>query len=139
MTFLDKVMFWKKKESPFGSDSLNLGGDTGLRDIGLGQDMGLGKPNLGLHGDTQFPPQQQPPGFQNPMSFQQPVQAPQYSQPQSSAPIMPAQPPPVAVGKDIEIVSSKLDALRATLDSINQRLANLERVAYGEQEKKRRW
>lgn len=42
--------------------------------------------------------------------------------------------------KDMEVISAKLDALRAALDSINQRLANLERIAAGEQEQpKRRW
>ncbi|MBI4149654.1 hypothetical protein HY491_04350 [Candidatus Woesearchaeota archaeon] len=44
-----------------------------------------------------------------------------------------------AVGKDIEIISSKLDALRAGLESINQRLAHIERIAEGEQDTRRRW
>jgi len=43
-----------------------------------------------------------------------------------------------AVAKDIEIVSSKLDALRASLESINQRLAHLERIAEGDQPE-RKW
>lgn len=131
MAFLDKLMFWKKKEEPFGAD-LGLGRDIGLggRDIGLGHDLGLGKEDLGLPPQTQFPPQQ-------PMPFQQPYQYPQYQQP---SPMIPTPPSPQQeiVGKDIEIISSKIDALRATLESINQRLANLERVAYSE-EKRRRW
>lgn len=39
------------------------------------------------------------------------------------------------VAKDIEIVSAKLDALKASLESINQRLAHLERIAEGETKK----
>ena len=41
--------------------------------------------------------------------------------------------------KDVEIISAKLDSLRATLESINQRLANIERLAQGEQQGKRRY
>ena len=36
------------------------------------------------------------------------------------------------VSKELEIISSKLDSIRATLESLNQRIAGLERVAYGE-------
>ena len=41
--------------------------------------------------------------------------------------------------KDVEIISAKLDSLRATLESINQRLANIERLAQGEQQGKRKY
>ena len=40
--------------------------------------------------------------------------------------------------KNLEVISSKLDALRASLESINQRLANIEAIARGEQEDQRR-
>ena len=35
-------------------------------------------------------------------------------------------------GKDLEIISAKLDAIKAELDSMNQRLKRLERLAEGE-------
>lgn len=41
-----------------------------------------------------------------------------------------AAPPPIS--KDIELLSAKLDALKALLENINQRLQNLERIARGE-------
>ncbi len=41
--------------------------------------------------------------------------------------------------RDVELVLAKLDALKATLDSINQRVANLERVAYGDDDRRRGW
>ncbi len=42
--------------------------------------------------------------------------------------------------KDVEIISSKLDAIKATLESINQRIAHLERIAAGETtERRRQW
>lgn len=42
--------------------------------------------------------------------------------------------------KDIEIISSKLDAIKAALESLDQRIAHLERIAAGESaETRRRW
>ncbi len=42
------------------------------------------------------------------------------------------------VSKDLEIISAKIDALKAMLESISQRIATIERIAQGEQEKTRR-
>jgi len=42
---------------------------------------------------------------------------------------------PNPLQKDMEILSSKLDYLKASLESINQRLANLEHIARKEQDK----
>ena len=38
----------------------------------------------------------------------------------------------INLGKDIEIISAKLDSIKAELDSMNQRLKRLERIAQGE-------
>ncbi len=35
--------------------------------------------------------------------------------------------------KDLEVISAKLDSIRAMLESLNQRVANIERLAYGQQ------
>lgn len=43
------------------------------------------------------------------------------------------------VAKELEIISSKLDSIRATLESLNQRISGLERVAYGDQNYGRRY
>jgi len=40
--------------------------------------------------------------------------------------------------KNLEIISSKLDALRASIESLSQRLANLEAIARGDEESSRR-
>jgi len=152
MGVLDKLAFWKKKDDfdlgkDFGAD-LGLGPmnqqgaapDLGLPpqhgapmpgNAGLGQNMNLGMPeDTGFGGMGRQPPPaqpQMPPG--QPTQMQQPFGAP-----------MP-QPQPQAQ-KDyrsdkFDAISAKLDTIRYTLDSINQRLANLERAAYGEHEKKR--
>ncbi|MFH1398901.1 MAG: hypothetical protein ABIG95_02210 [Candidatus Woesearchaeota archaeon] len=38
------------------------------------------------------------------------------------------------MSRDFELLSSKLDAIKAMTESINQRLANIERIAYAEQQ-----
>lgn len=43
------------------------------------------------------------------------------------------------IAKELEIISSKLDSIRATLESLNQRISGLERVAYGDQNYGRRY
>lgn len=139
MGIFSKLAFWKKK------DDLGLGEDFGA-DIGLGQmeptghelglprqygmerDLGLSSRDLGMSENMGFGTMpSMPPGRSLPP--QQPF----------AAPIQP--PPPTErdyQSEKFEVVSAKLDSIRYTLESINQRLANLERLAYGE-EKKGRW
>lgn len=131
MAFFDKLAFWKKKD-----DLGDLGKDLGLdKDLGLGMDTGP-SPDLGMGLE---PPQQQP--FQKYPSFQQNNLSQPSFQPQ---PAFQASQQPSYQGdsyinsKNLEVISSKLDALRATMESISQRLANIEAIARGEQEDTRR-
>lgn len=133
MGFFGKLAFWKKK------DELD---DLG-KDLGIDKDMGLDftsgpSPDLGMGIETGPQPSQQP--YQKYPSFQQP-------QPNFQAPSFQAQPafqqPSLSndsyiASKNLEVISSKLDALRVSLESINQRLANIEAIARGEQEDTRR-
>ena len=127
MAFLSKLAFWKKK-----GDIDDIGKDLGL-DKELGLDMGTGpSPDLGMG----IEPQQQQQSFQKYPSYQQPgFQAP-------SAPSFPGFQQPsndsYIASKNLEVISSKLDALRVSIESINQRLANIEAIARGEQEDTRR-
>ncbi len=54
--------------------------------------------------------------------------------PRAQQPIMPAY--PESDDKEFQVLSSKLDTLNIKLDMINQRLANLEKLAEQEPEKK---
>jgi len=128
MSFMDKLMFWKKND-----DFSNLGLDTkdpfkdnlGLGDnLGAGQNFGMGQQSQNLGLPTQSTPQS---SFQQPPSQQPSYQQPQY-QPSSYS-----NPQQDLAAKDMEIISSKLDALRVSIESINQRLANLESIARGEE------
>lgn len=132
MGILGKLAFWKKKDD-FG--------DIG-KELGLDKDIGSGmSPDLGLGLDTnspeaypsiQQPSQYSPPQMHPVQGFQQ-QGYPQYAQPQSSY-----QDQNYITAKNLEVISSKLDALRATMEAISQRLANLENMARGEQEQSKR-
>ena len=128
MGFFNKLAFWKKKD-----DLDSLGKDFGI-DKELGLDLGAGpSPELGMGIE---PAQQQP--YQKYPSFQQSGFQPQPSF-QSQAFQQPSyQNDNYIASKNLEVISSKLDALRASLESINQRLANIEAIARGEQEDTRR-
>ena len=122
MGFFSKLAFWKKKDD-FG----DLGKDLGM-DLNQGPSPDLG---MGLEPNQQFP-QQQPyqkyPSFQPSQNFQAPAfQQSPYPQPSQSS-------DNYIASKNLEVISSKLDALRASLESISQRLANIEAIARGEQE-----
>ena len=147
MGILDKVMFWKKKDDL--SDLGDLGQGLGKNNMafgdnfnsqanpfgqpgagqGMGNDFGQGMGNYGQAPAQNSYGQYSGQNFSNqqPMSFG----SPPYSQQQKYG-------QDEITSKNIEIVSSKLDALRATLESINQRLENLEAIARGDEETGRR-
>ncbi|MBI3027240.1 hypothetical protein HYY70_03930 [Candidatus Woesearchaeota archaeon] len=135
MGFFDKLAFWKKKDEldDLGKD-FGLGKDLGL-DIGAGPSPDLG---MGLEPSQTQQPMQKYPSFQT-----QQTQSGFQMQP-SFLPAQPTQQPSFSGdsgyinSKNLEVISSKLDALRAALESINQRLANIEAIARGEQEDTRR-
>ena len=141
MGVFDKLAFWKKK------DDFDLGKDFGA-DLGLGQpgaapDLGPSpyapqRAGLDQNMNTGLPPDT---GFGSMGKPQTPIQPPGQPAPMQQpfgAPMQPPKPTAHDHSNDkFEVVSAKLDSIRYTLESINQRLANLERVAYGEHDKKK--
>ncbi|MBI5389024.1 hypothetical protein HZB01_01450 [Candidatus Woesearchaeota archaeon] len=156
MGVLNKLKFWKKDdgfdfEKEIGKD-INMKDDdlfaSGQKDpfadksMDIGPSMGTeqGRNNFAGFGEQQpsSPPPTMAPNF--PQGFK-PSQLP------PNSPYMMQQAPPepqsygqgfstsheqIIMTKNLEIISSKLESLRASMESINQRLANLERVALGE-------
>lgn len=133
MAFFDKLAFWKRKDDmgDLGKE-LGLDKDLGLMDAGPSPDLGMG---LEAPQQQQQQPFQKYPSFQQQNNFQPSFQ-PQPSYPASQQPSY--QGDSYINSKNLEVISSKLDALRATMESINQRLANIEAIARGEQEDNRR-
>jgi hypothetical protein len=134
MGFFDKIPFLKKDDG-FGKDELAL---PPL------EPMTQNNPS-NYPGDETFP-QQILPNFQNPQMMGQEEYAPdpRPSMPMGQALRTPSTYPnpsyevhesdrlPASqnlISKELEIISSKLDYLRVSLENINQRLANLEKVA----------
>ena len=151
MSIFGKLAFWKKDRlGDFGKDDLSLGNnsfgnnDFGNMDMGrpdtIGNDMSMsqGLPDVTTYrgvGDKQSQ------GEMNQTVRQQlgpdPMANNQSSFPSTDyremAPSVASAP-----NQGSEIISAKLDAIKATLDAVNQRLANLERVAFSEHDNKRR-
>lgn len=154
MAFFDKFKFWKHEELP--SQNIGLEGmEPGMgQGPNLGMDLGEGsfgdmdKPLYGYPQQQQssgmspfpqqrqqgYPPQGMQPGL--PQGFQQQEYEPpvlrtfDHTKGPFQAPLQQeASQQQYMVDKNYEIISSKLDAVRAALESINQRLANLERMS----------
>jgi hypothetical protein len=125
MGFLDKIMFWKKNDSIDLNASLDLGPDPlAGQNLGMGMNASMG--------------QEQTPSYGNYPSAHTFDDSQFGSNPQFTVRDVPRQEPfspqNYAAEKNLEVISSKLDALKAGMESINQRLANIERIAQGEQE-----
>ena len=132
MGIIDKVMFWKKKDEfddldiptgpgpELGGAPGDFGSDLGKSDLGPPPDFGSGP-----LADTHINPS--PVGeitHQGPAAMQ-----PTNLEPKQD----------FMISKDLEIISSKLDAIRASLDSLNQRLGAVEKMAEGGQFKRSQW
>lgn len=135
MGFFGKLFGKKKDEFDFSQpkdSELGFGADLGMDDStsGLG-----GTPDLGAYPDNRS---KQPLPTLEPVpeqTFQQ-ARAFQQTQQWSQQPNFQSHDPTYIISKNIEVVSSKLDALQAALESINQRLINLENIARGEQQER---
>lgn len=126
-----KILPWKRKDDLALNENIGLGGfgQPGMQ----GQDMGLGGSPYdpmggggGLGGIPSSPysqPMQAFPGQRPPMEAFQQNQAYERS---------------FAAGKEIEVVSAKLDAIKSALEALNQRLASIERFIQTEQDFKKR-
>ncbi len=121
MGVLGKLVFWKKK------DETALGTNLGL-------ESQYPQPGFGSVPDYSQQQWSQPPSSygQQPMGMQQMQPQPmQMDSLQSSA--------SYAAGKQLELVSAKLDALKAAIDALNQRMANIERMIDADYFRKRGW
>lgn len=114
MGFLDKVKFWKR-EDDFDFDKIVEEHSAGAKPGFEKDELGLGHPDLGLEEKSPFP--------------DTPISGKTTS----------AYTPPLGGSRDreLELINSKLDTLKALLTSIDQRLANVERAS-GEK-KERLW
>jgi len=164
MGFFDKIFHKEKKSdmdvgmgssSPFGGDMGSLGSSQGFPDAWNSQSGGMDSIGGSSFG-TQPMASQQPfnPTGQSSPSFGQPAQPSfgtqqsfsqsSFSSPSYAQPSYPQQPSygndaDYMHSKNLEVISSKIDALRAAIDSMNARLQNIERIAGQEEDKRKRY
>ena len=138
----------KKEEAPFGGDPFaadpNMQGMPNMQSNDFANIPDFGAP-MGSPDQNQFAPNQPGPSY--------PGVPQQESQPQQMSPEAfgfekipngrdsrsPYQGGPssqqslgeINLGKDMEIISAKLDAIKAEIDSVNQRLKRVERLVEG--------
>jgi|GEM_PF-784140 len=141
MGILDKVMFWKKGKDDFGDLGLGEG------DLGLGGIGGLGKTEMPGFGEMEHAEGvERPLGAASASPKTEEVGSPyqrygyqqnkEYEAPMPAAPAQPAgRHEQLMMGKELELISTKLDSIKISLDSLNMRVAALERIAKGDYEK----
>ncbi len=158
---MGKDPFGPGMSSDFGSQNFPDAWNSGSQGLDSGM-PGMGGGMGGLGGSSPAQPSfgsPQPFGQQSP--FAQPAQPSFAQQPLSSQPAFQSSPsfsspssyaqpsysaPQPAYGNDadymhsknLEVISSKIDALRAAIDSMNARLQNIERIAGQEEENRRK-
>ena len=143
MSLFGKLAFWKKKDDDarlgIGTKgdfaALNLNDPQLGNDLGLNNDTNLSNNNLGLDLDnqqqqsfTRFGSQNYSP--KNPGTgaavVRQVEQSPFQQQGATTHQLL--------YNKDVELLYAKIDAIRANVESINQRLANIERILQSQQQ-----
>ena len=115
MGMFSKLAFWKKDDD-FDFDNL---AQKDL-DLGMGKNGTPIQDNLGLDEKSPF--------ADHTAGLDAPTTNPYSPQSQTPTPITP--PAPTGMGdRDLELISSKLDTVKAILTSMDQRIANLEVAA----------
>ncbi len=146
MGILGKLAFWKKEDPGLDKSFSDMGNmDLGQAGQNIGGSDNMGMPlSQGLPDMTNFRGVGDKQGQQDMNQSINQQLGPNYMdnnspQPfQANAGYQEVQ-PGGAQNHEIEVISAKLDAIKATMDAINQRLANLERAAYSQEEKKNTW
>jgi len=133
MGFMDKIQFWKKDEAldenPFGNTASPSSQDPFEQNH---NDPFRKQLNTPLN--RQSNPMQQSFGQQQhdeaPNPLNDPNSATEMLRRGTISEVQPQNHPGHdLMAKDMEILSSKLDAIRSSLDSMNQRLQNIERIS----------
>jgi len=123
MGLFGKLAFWKKDDLDFdrlAQKDLDLG--MGKGGAPIQDDLGLEEKSPFGDKSTDF---EQP---SSPFTPRTPAASPLYQTQTARTP-----------DRDLELISSKLDTVKAILTSMDQRIANLERAAGVEKNKERLW
>jgi len=136
MGILNKLLFWRKDDE-FDFDKMaehEAGGDIFKVD-----DLGLDQKPAGLDEKSPFDDLD----TENGQTLQSQSLPPHLQQPRPSftarRPTKTAVSPGMGGDRELELISSKLDTVKAILTSMDQRISNLERAAGVAERKERLW
>ena len=136
----EKLKFWEKEESDLGlpsGEAPMFGEEPKLPGLEPGAEFGMPGESAALGAEPSFEHPSAPeapafgkaesmPGFEQPTGSERP-EAFQPMQQQQQLNITPDM-----LSKDLQIISSKLDTVKAQLENMSQRIANIEKKAYEE-------
>lgn len=138
MGFFGKLAFWKHEGDSL-PDLPGFGGNESSTDL-TAQPIGAAQNDQTGLGEFKMPEAPTPP-FEQEQNPDYPNITPPAGTPPPQQNFQQTASTDVA-SKNLEIISSKLDYLKASLENINQRLANLEAATRGEEQRPRygpRW
>ena len=131
MSLLGKLKFWKK-EDEFDFDE--LASKELEKSAFPAEGAGFDQPPAGFEPKDPFAAEEESPGM--PQSTPPGARPQPWREvPQRAAPLPPAH----FESKDMELINSKLDTLKAMLTSLEQRLENLERAGGVQKKEQRLW
>jgi len=122
MSLLGKLKFWHK-EDDFDFDTL---ADKEMGKI-PSHDLGLDQKLPGLDEKSSFPEEPEVEPLSSPRFQSSPARQASAFSPSSGA------------NRDLELINSKLDTLKAILNSMDQRIAHLEQISGAEKKPQRLW
>jgi len=133
----EKLMFWKKEEPDLGmlgEEAPMFGEESKFQGLEPKDELGLPKEKEPTFGAA--PPM---PGIEH--TEESAFGASQSERPEAFQPVQQQSPvsiTPDMLSKDLQIISSKLDTVKAQLENMSQRIANIEKKAY-EGERQEGW
>ncbi len=122
MGIFNKLLFWKKHDEDLDFESL---AQQDMKAPPLHEDFDMDDQSLGLEEKSQFSEEHNPSTLKG-------------WQPASAAPRPVTSAPGLEYERDVELISSKLDTIKAMLSSLEQRMSNVEQ-AVGIEKKQRLW
>tara|TARA_Y100000310_G_C20238641_1_gene603556 strand:+ start:101 stop:523 length:423 start_codon:yes stop_codon:yes gene_type:complete len=140
MGIMDKVKFWKKNDEfdfdKIAGKEMNSGVPGLHEDLGLGQDqLGLDNKPLEMNETSPFADLDQK---TNPRADPL-TPAPPNENPTPEKPKLNLSSTPGSGKRDLELINSKLDTIKALLASLDQRVANLEKAAGSPSKPEKLW
>jgi hypothetical protein len=137
MGIFSKLAFWKKEDDFNFDDIANK--DMG-KDLFKGDNLGLKEQPLTQEKDPfAMPTETEKPSFSPPAEKTSGIQQLQEQNQQTMQGLQNQQRATTGVSaRDVDLLSSKLDTIKALLNSMDQRIANLERAS-GVQRKEKLW